>query len=262
MKLSQLLEISKDNLEEVYRLIDVDVESFSPPPGIKTAGLLVRMEDDELDMLVMDVGISYGLAGVDVILEVPFDLKIEGLDAKYLMGMAANAGFSISVLPPAEDTDENREIYKKSLGCFAGAYLGQSNFNGFVYPVSSFLEYLHSECITDVSDYKATDPYMIEAFVDCTTKDFSDDFKVSLREDIYEAFGGKDGFESYSNEVMSQIYAITEANVKDVSEQMLSEASAEIEAGEADADATDATDVVGKDEGKVAGDAEEKAERD
>ena len=74
--------------------VEVDVESFTPPAGLEEISLIYKADAGDIDETLMDVIISYGLAGVEVILEIPAEQS--DIDAKYLVSVAANAGFSLS----------------------------------------------------------------------------------------------------------------------------------------------------------------------
>lgn len=217
MLLSEILKLEEDEVSEAYFGIEVDEESFSPPPGLKQIGLEYKGEKGEIDETLMDVIISYALSGVEIILEIPD--WAEDVDARYMMSVAANAGFSISLLPPEEDTPEAREKYNDRLLAFTDAYFSQVNFGRFVMPITSFLEYMFIETVKPVDGFKPQDPYIRQRFVDHTTEDFSDSFKAVLRQRFYDLHGGEEGFRSFAKAMMYKIYKQAQGNVADIISQ-------------------------------------------
>ncbi|GAB5389868.1 MAG: hypothetical protein Alpg2KO_28360 [Alphaproteobacteria bacterium] len=231
MLLSEILKLEEDKISEAYFGIEVDEESFSPPPGLKQIGLEYKGDKGEIDETLMDVIISYALSGIEIILEIPE--WAEEIDARYMMSVAANAGFSISLLPPEKDTPEAREAYNTRLIDFTDAYFGQVNFGRFVYPVTSFLEYMFIETVKPIDRFDPQDPYIRQRFVENTTEDFSDSFKAVLRERFYELHDGKDGFEKFAKAMMFKIYKQAQTNVADI---IKSHSDAEPEGEEAPAE--------------------------
>ena len=215
IKLSELI-ASDSVLDNVYG-VDVDEESFSPPEGLKEVGFTYKVDEaGDIDEILLDVIISYGLSDVKVVLEIPFDTDVK--DIPYLMSVASNAGFSLSILPPCEITDETKISYINRLSDFTDAFLNQKNFTKFVYPVSSYLEYMYIETFTDVSDFKPTDDYILNRYVENTTEEFSDAFKAVIREKIFTHFGGEEEFRNFTKAVFSKIYEQTERNCVDILE--------------------------------------------
>ena len=199
----------------------VDEESFTPPEGVKEIGLLYRSDEDgDLDEDLLDVIISYGLTGVSVIMEIPFEETVD--DPSYIMSVASNAGFSISLFPPEVDSEENREAYKERLSEFTQAFLNQKNFAKEIYPITSYLQYMYLENFVDVSNYQATDPYIIQKFVETTTEEFSDEFKLVMRGLVFEHFGGEAEFKEFAKALFYKIYKLTEYNCVDMVESMKS----------------------------------------
>ncbi len=212
--LSEILELSDEQRGAEYYRVAVDGESFTPPVGLKEIGFLLKLEDDDIDEELIDVVISYGLAGVSVILEVPHD--VGPVDAKYLMSVSANAGFSISLLPPSGDADtaEARAEYQARLVEFVEAYLNHRNFAHFVYPVTSYLEYLFIERMRPGVAFEPTDPYILATFHEPVPVEFADQFKAAMREKIHAHFGGEAGFAAFAKAMIYRIYKQTEENAR------------------------------------------------
>lgn len=206
--------------------VDVDEESFTPPEKLKEVGLVYKVDDSgDVDEVLLDVIISYGLSDVKVILEIPFEEPVK--DIPYIMSVASNAGFSLSILPPVELNEENQKLYIERLSAFTDAFLNQKNFAKFVYPVSSYLEYMYIETFSDVSEFKPTDDYIVNRFVENTTEEFSDAFKAVIREKIFNHFGGEKAFRNFTKAVFAKIYEQTEKNCIDVLETQFKRSSPE-----------------------------------
>lgn len=221
MKLSELLR-SEELYSHVYG-VDVDEESFTPPEGLEEISFSYKTDESgDIDETLLDVIISYGLSDLSVILEVAYEEDID--DIEYLMSVASNAGFSLSILPPLEITEESMQGYKERVSEFTDAFLSQKNFAKFLYPLSSYLEYLYLETFIDVSSFQASDEYMIHKFVNTTNEDFSDSFKAVMREKVFTHFGGEDGFRNFTRAIFAKIYESTESNCLDTLQQIREEA--------------------------------------
>ncbi len=190
----------------------VDTENFTPPEGVETIAFLLQMRDGDIEETLIDVIIAWCLAEVDVILEIPAD--IGGLDAKYLLSVAANVGFSLSLLP--SETEEGRAAYHERLAEFTRTYLAQANYAGRLYPVTSHLEYMIRETLVGGSDYRARDPYVVERFAERVPETVSDAFKAAIREAVFEATGGEEGFRNFAGSIVLGIYRQAEENARDL----------------------------------------------
>lgn len=189
----------------------VDTESFTPPPGLRFAGLRYADKAGDIDEILMDVIISYGLAGVEVVLEIPPETT--GIDARYMMSVAANAGFSIALLPPhAGAGDDLKKAFEEKLLGFADAYFQQANFAKAVVPVGNFLEYLFIEQLRPGAPFAPTDPYILAHYVDVMDPAYVDAMKDLLRQKFYDITGGADGFQSFAWGLMRAIHAQAEEN--------------------------------------------------
>ena len=213
MLLSSLIESESADISAYG--VEVDVESFTPPANLKEVSLLYKSDGTDIDECLMDVIISYGIAGVDVILEIPAEEK--DIDAKYMVSIAANAGFSLALLPPVTDDLENRTKYFDRLSEFAEVYLTKGNFGKFIAPVTNYLEYLFVELlIGPEAPFNVTDPYIQKRLSKLADDDFVTAFKDSLRKDFYSFFGGKDEFERFSRRMMLEIHDFTAECVTDI----------------------------------------------
>jgi hypothetical protein len=230
MKLSEILAADEKNADAFHFGVEVDVESFSPPPGLKEIAFVWAGTGTDIDVALMDAIISYRLAGVEVILEIPHDA--EGLDVPYLVAVAANSGFSIALVPPKEDAAETREAYGKILGDFAKAFFGQPNVTKAIHPISGYLEYLFAEALAGPeiagSQPVTDDPYVRARWIDAVSPEFADDFKSRLRSVIHETFGGEEPFRTFARRLAGGICRQAENTARG----MLDDATNEMQASE------------------------------
>lgn len=213
MLLSQILALADSERAAFYGSVTVDVESYSPPVGIKAIGLRCDAADGEISDRLMDTVISYRLANVDVVLEIPAETT--DVDAGYLLSVASNAGFSLALLPPETDTDAIWASYGTRMDAFLDAYLGQRNFAHYLYPISSFLEYLFAAQVSDVTGYSATDPYVVETFAQRVSAVREDALKARLRERIMQAFDGEEGFRQFAQAILRGVYKDVETILRE-----------------------------------------------
>ena len=221
-KLSDLLALPA--IPESAFGVEVDVESFTPPQGLKEIGLRYKAEGGDIDVTRVDVVISYTVSGVGVILEIP--AEAEGVDAKYTMSLAANMGISLALLPPASDDPALAAAYVERVGSFAAAFLGHANFSGEVLPVTSYLEYMFVERLKDASSFAATDPYIVENFVEATSAELVDRMKAAIRDRVHAHFGGEEGFANFSTVLFAKIRDRVEGCCRDMVAQAPQEATA------------------------------------
>lgn len=204
MKLSELMaKTDAGEIRESIYGVEVDVESFSPPDSLKEIGVLYRVDaDNEMDVSLCDLIISYTLSGVKVVLEL--DMTVRDIDAKFIMAMAANMGISLAILPPENPQDE--EAFIERVEQFASAYLRQANYAHEVFPVTSYLEYMFVEQLGSGENFQPTDDYILEAFVGKTSQELVHKMKYRLRNVILENFGGEEAFSFFAKEMFHAIY--------------------------------------------------------
>ena len=199
MKLSDLTKEGQSTPETVYGVV-VDEPSFAPPEGLKEIGLLLPLDSEGIDEI--DVAISYSMAGVKTILEIPADKK--DVDAAYMVSTAANIGVSLSVLPPADDS--GFDAWVERVCEFAGAYLKSGIYAKDLLPVTSYLQYMFVEVFADASGYAAKDPYVIDRFVKTMSVERADQMKARLRAVIHEHFGGDEGFKAFAHAMAERLH--------------------------------------------------------
>ncbi|WP_018079367.1 hypothetical protein [Thiobacillus denitrificans] len=186
-----------------FREVVADVESFVPPEGLKSIGFLYRGGNGDLGELLLDVMIAYAIAGVEVVLEVPAEET--SVDIPYLISVATNVGFTLSLLPPVDDSEEAFQAYLVSVETCTDAYISQPNVSRYVYPVSNYLEYLFIEAWTGNAQVKPNDEYVAKAFLNQLPKEREDRLKAAMRERIYRYYGGEVGFKTFSKGMLSSI---------------------------------------------------------
>lgn len=220
MKLSALVALPEDQISEEYIGVEVDDLSVTPPTGLKRIGLIYKVDDrTELDEDLLDVIISYRLADIDALLEIPHDAPVP--DARYLVQVAANAGFSLSLLPPPADADEaTKDAYVQRLVTFTDVYMSQQNFSAFLHPLSSFLEYMFAEQIADIQAMTPSDPYIRQRFVDVMPTALVDHFKNAVKERVFALYDGEEGFRAFAKAVVYKVYQQTREIAADVAKDM------------------------------------------
>lgn len=210
MKLSELVALGDQCPQEVYGVV-VDEPSFSPPAGLKRLGVLWPMDGDAIDEI--DVVISYGMAGVEVMMEIPGD-RIE-VDVAMLVSTAANIGSSLSILPPSDLGGESLGLWIARIRAFAREYLKTSIFSKDLLPVTSYLEYMFRQTYGDDLDgFKPSDPYIVANYVENVTEEQSDAMKAGLREEVLQAFGGQSEFDAFAMTVAKRVYDSVDANYR------------------------------------------------
>lgn len=215
MKLSEIISLPDEERNNKYYGVEVDEESIVKPEGLEEIAFLYKSDNGQFDPMLMDAIIAYRYAQADVILEIEID--DEDLDVPYMINFASNADFSIAVLPPKDPAyyDKFLEVNNQ----FIEAYFKLPNYSKFVYPLSSYLEYMFAETVTDVSEYKAQDPYILERFVSRITPEFEDKMKAEMRKKIFEIFESEENFRAFAHSVMWKIYKQTETNIIESSKQ-------------------------------------------
>lgn len=183
--------------------VDVDVESFIPPKGLKAIGFLFKGEKGDLNELLLDVLIAYTIASLDVTLEVPAD--IEDIDLAYLLSVANNVGFNVSFLPPQAAGDDAFAAYVDRVVECAKCYLSQPNMPRYIYPVSNFMEYLFIEAWTGAGKVTPTDEYVVQNFLGALPQEQEDTLKAAMREVIYRHYGGELGFLIFAKGTLKSI---------------------------------------------------------
>lgn len=195
--------------------LKVDVDDVTPPEGVREAGLVARFEGGDLDETVLDVAISYILAGVEVTIEVPADAECGS--AKQLVSLAASVGASLSLLPPSDPSDEAFESWCTRVDDFALAYATQANMAKFVLPVTSYLEYLVIEALSPevASRFAPSDPYVVGNYASSVSPERSDAMKARVRAVFEGVHGGPDGLKAFLLAIVSAIHERAEESIRE-----------------------------------------------
>ena len=198
MKLSEI--ISAPPTDKIIFGIEVDCECLHAPADVEQAGFLYQGGKDGLSNNLMDAIISYGLAGISVIVEVEYDADV---NAKNLMMLAANAGFSISLIPP--QNEDNVEKWGELCARFANEFLATPNFFSHIYPVQGYFTYLISEKLGALTALTPSDEYVLARFTNATPESWSDSAKLAMRQGFLAACGGEEGLERLASTLVSAI---------------------------------------------------------
>lgn len=218
MLLQELFKEENKNLEVAYS-ITLDENSsateYSTPPGsLQEIGFVFRVDEDGMmDEALMDLVISYRLTNLPVLIEVPTQLIVEGKVApKYLIQLANNVDFFIALLPPghalvgdAITVAQYKEVIMKVLE----EMLSKPNFDKFVYPVSNFFEYLMLEQILGkekLVGFRPENEYVRDNFANLMTHQDSDEFKLAIRNRLYDFYGGQQEFDLVAQTILDGVY--------------------------------------------------------
>jgi len=202
--LSELL-ASNSNPSIVYGMV-VDVDDVTPPDGVKEVAICSALVDGALNETVLDVAISYILAGIDVTIEIEAETPVNS--PKELISTAASVGASLSLLPPQDGSDASFESHLERVESFAVTYTKQANFAKLLIPVTSYLQYLFIEVIDPeiAKDFRPTDPYLLTAFVERMDPDRIDRMKDRIKAVFHEAYGGPEGFLTLGKMLFREVF--------------------------------------------------------
>lgn len=199
--------------------VEVDADDVTPPRNVREIGLIAKTEDGELTNEILDVTISYILAGIDVLVEFPAEVDIG--DARHLMATAASVNASLSFLPPKELTEESFEAYCQRLEAITSAYLRQLTMTKFVMPITNYLQYCYIEVLDpDASKtFVPEDGYVLSRFHESMTVEQSDLLKERIRKVIVDHFGGEYEFRTFALGLMGAVSGAVESSLAEVVEE-------------------------------------------
>lgn len=215
MLLQDIFTPEYQNQTEIYGVeINADsnkIEYHTPPDHIETLGFVLVLDEEGLiaDNL-LDIVINYKLTNLPIMIEVPSQLIVDGtVQPKYLISLASNVDFMISLLPPRHplvgDT-VTHEQYAKLIDDFTQELLNKPQFDKLVFPISNFMEYLMIENLLGkdaaiVKNFKPENPYIVNHFSSILSHDSSDLFKDKIRTRLYDFYGGKENFDVVANAI-------------------------------------------------------------
>jgi hypothetical protein len=196
--LSEIL--AGESIDDTIWGIEADCETLTAPALLKRASFVYENGPTGLSEHLMDAIVSFQLAGVKVILEVPHDADI---DPSHIMKFASNAGFSIAVIPPS--TEDYVEDWGVMCSRFVEFFLKTPNFTSHLYPVQGYLSYLIVEKLGDVKALEPTDAYVIDRFTSKVPVEWSDKAKQIMRAKFCEILGGEQGITDFIMSIMAAI---------------------------------------------------------
>lgn len=200
MRHSELL-LDKISEKNIYG-VEIDGYASFPIKNLKEIGILLKLDNNEIDFDVLDACIMYLSLNVKVILEVPYEIDY---DLNKLVLESIATGFDISLLPPKVKNKDNWEKYKERLTLATKLWIEQPVSQQMVYPCSGYLAYVITEVFGYKPDTITNDPYIYDNFVKAMPLDIMDNIKDGLKTVIYSSFGGKDKLEAFAH---STIYAV------------------------------------------------------
>jgi hypothetical protein len=130
-----MLRLNVVNLDENPNLIQ--------PPKVDDNIVIISLVSDKKEIIaadIIDVALSYSVAGIDVVLEMPFEIKKE-FNNKQLASLICNGGWSLSLLAPK---NKNEISYCKHVIEWYKLWRSETmvNFEKSLYPITSYVEYL------------------------------------------------------------------------------------------------------------------------
>lgn len=235
MLLQELFKEENNKLTSAYS-IKLDeassaTEYSTPPSNLKEIGFIFKINEEGLiDEPLLDVVISYGMTNLPMLMEVPSQLIAEGkVQAKYLIQLASNVGFFIAFLPPGHEEVGNSitvEQYKDVVMQVTDEMLKKPNFDKFVYPVSNYFEYLMLEQILGkekLANFRPESEYVKDNFSSLITHQDSDDFKLAIRNRLYDFYGGEQEFNLVAQTILDGVYEKSKEMFTDIVENLVPE---------------------------------------
>ena len=199
-----MLTLNPINLEQNPRLIQ--------PPKVDDNMVIIKLVPDVQEVIapdILDVALSYSIAGIDVILELPFAGKNQ-FNQQQLASLICNGGWSLSLLAPkrtyntkhkktptVKHTQDHVQEYAQEMIAWYQLWRSQTmrNFEKVIYPITPYLEYLSTHYLIDKNkrDLKSkdtqalialsqnpNDPYLLK-LMDTMATDVVDAFKQQLK---------------------------------------------------------------------------------
>ena len=140
-----MLKLDHINLEQNPGLIQ--------PPKVDNNMVIIKLVPDAQEVIasdILDVALSYSIAGIDVILELPFASRNQ-FNHQQLASLICNGGWSLSLLPPKQYNSVSRLQYCKSIIEWYELWRSQTmrNFEKVIYPITPYLVYLSTNYLID-----------------------------------------------------------------------------------------------------------------
>ncbi len=172
------------------------------PPKVDDNIVVISLLADANDIIapdIIDVAMSYAVAGIDVVLEMDF-ANYDYFDHQKLASLICNGGWSLSLLPPQDLNKDSTDKYCQIIIDWYQFWRGDVmlNFDKIIYPITPYAEYLtinhliakNKEAISkeDSESLKMlsknpTDPYAVN-FIKNMQIDVVGAFKLKLNQKI------------------------------------------------------------------------------
>lgn len=218
MLLQELFKPENTHLKEVSG-IELDADSAktdysTPPQNIESIGFVFKVDSDNMiDEGLLDIIISYKLTNLSVLIEVPSHIFKQGIEPKYLLQLASNVDFAVSLLPPGHalvDASYTTEEYTDLIKRFTDELLSRQNFDKAVVPITNFFQYVMIEKLLGkdgMGNFKVDDPYILENFATILSVENSDKFKKEIREKLYTFYGSEEEFDEVAKLMFETLYS-------------------------------------------------------
>lgn len=209
------------NKTEVYGIelnADSDkIEYHTPPDHFETLGFVLSLDENGLiaDNL-LDIVINYKITNLPIMIEVPSQWIVNNtVQISYLISLANNVDFMISLLPPSHalvgDSITN-EQYIDLIDKFMAELLNKPNFDKLICPISNFMEYLMIEKLLGdsaeaIKNFKPENQYIIDNFSSILDHDTSNLFKDKIRNRLYDFYNGQENFDLIANVIFKGVQA-------------------------------------------------------
>lgn len=192
-----------------------------PPENLKEISFIFEMSDDILKNELTDILSNYRRKKVDVILEVPLHFLKNELEQsvpekrsliKYILSIAHNLDVSIVFLPYNHELTEGfftEQFYNEIIKKVTEELTSRTKYEKFIVPVSNYMEYLMTERILGeekAKNFKPKDQYVIDNFHSIMPIEHSDKLKETIRQVLYDFYGGKDEFDLICYEIIKAVY--------------------------------------------------------
>lgn len=215
MKITELATLPASPAPVLWN-VEVDGECFTPPPGLETIGLVWQGDaPDTISDALIDTIIAFGLSGVEVILEVRPDQKV---DPDYVLTVAGNAGFSVAAVPPEDAAGLN--AWGEQCAGFAKALLTTPNFSKTLFPATGYLSYLIAENFAGAERLDPTDAYTVGRFVDAAPVEWSDACKQRMKAAMADQLGGEDALRDFLSALIRGLYDEAEKYINEAARDM------------------------------------------
>lgn len=194
-----MLKLNPINLEQNPGLIQ--------PPKVDDNMVIIKLVPDAQEVIdsdVLDVALSYSIAGIDVILELPFTGR-DQFNHQQLASIICNGGWSLSLLAPKRTYNakhnktptvkyakEQAQDYAQHVIAWYQLWRSQTmrNFEKVIYPITPYLEYLTTHYLIDKNkkDLKSKDTQALIALSQNPSDPYLLNLMDNMETDVVDAF--------------------------------------------------------------------------